>query len=76
MIAKTGERVMDAETGKAICHVKNMIAIGDLVKAVDFYEFAVDETPWVTGQELDRRCTRFNDNMLGFQIFVEGEWRP
>jgi hypothetical protein len=75
-VAMAGERVMDSATGKVICHVRNNIIPGSPLHSGDFHEFAPGEYPWVNGQRVDRRCVRPTEDLRGWQIFVEGEWRP
>lgn len=74
VLAKTGERVMDAETGKIICRVKSDLYRYSYCSADDFHEFADDEKPWLACDEMDKRCTRPREGG-GMMLFVEGEWR-
>lgn len=74
IVASAGERVQGAETGNTICELARDIRIYDQIQITDFHNFAEGEMPWLQGDPLDPRCTRATDN--GWQIFVEGEWRP
>lgn len=76
LIVAAGERVMDSATGKVICVVKNDIVPGSPLHAQDFHEFAAGEMPWLNGQRMDTRCVRPTEDLRGWQIFAEGEWRP
>jgi len=76
IFARPGDRVMDAETGKTICKVKDALALNTVLSAGSFHEFEEGEPVWVANQRLDPRCTRHMSNGYGPQIFIEGEWRP
>ncbi len=78
LIAKPGERVMDAQTGAVICRVKNPIRFHERVSVSDFHEFEPGDHPWQIYERVDPRCTRQGTFPWGdgLQMFIEGEWRP
>lgn len=83
VFAMPGERVMDKDTGKVICKVKNPLRRHEVVSAANFHEFEPGEQPWVPCTPTDSRCTRLSAYYRGplgvaraLQTFIEGEWRP